>query len=593
MPETSVTPASRKILARFLPELWRHRGLLVWSYACSLLGAAAVLASPWPLKFLIDSVLGSEPLPAWLADVLDGSSDATLVVALAGAAGLIGIGGTIAAGVEQTLNARVRERLASAIRGRLLAHVQTLPLAYRNADKSGEIALRLVDDVAQFVRLLSKTGPMVASHTVTSIFAFVALFWLEPVFGVVGLVMFCLISGLTIYFARTLRAASKKKRQREGEVAGLAQEIVRSLPTTMALGQEARVEARFAETNAQSLEAGVDEARIAVRMERVIEVVKAAGRALIIGGGGLLVLSGSLTIGSLTVGIAYLAHLMKPLAKINELASSISRGLARGERLAALLDRKPDIVDRADAIGIADFRQAIVFDQVSFVYRLPGGGVTETVLDKVDLRIEKGSFVVIVGPSGSGKSTLLSLLLRLYDPTDGRLLIDGTPYTDIRLKSVREQFAVMMQETHLFAGSLREALTPVRGAVDDAAIWRALAKVSMDGFVKALPGELDARLAENGQNLSGGQRARLSLARAMLADAPILLLDEPLANVDPESQAVILDALADLRGQRTCIAVTHQLALARLADRVLTIEDRDVREVDMNDVARSPLRALS
>ena len=144
-------------------------------------------------------------------------------------------------------------------------------------------------------------------------------------FGVVGLVMFCLISGLTIYFAKALRAASKKKRQREGDVAGLAQEIVRSLPTTMALGQEARVEARFAETNAQSLEAGVDEARIAVRMERVIEVVKAVGRALIIGGGGLLVLSGSLTIGSLTVGIAYLAHLMKPLAKINELASSISR----------------------------------------------------------------------------------------------------------------------------------------------------------------------------------------------------------------------------------------------------------------------------
>ncbi len=587
------TRSGREIVARFMPELWQHRGLLVWSYLCCLLGAATVLATPWPLKYLIDNVLGDEPMPDWLHDLIGSNSTASIVITLAIATALIGVAGTFVAGVEQIVNAKVRERLACQLRNRLLAHVQTLPLAFRNADRSGEIALRLVDDVNQFVRLLSKTGPRLASHAITAVCAFIALFLLDPLFGLVGFVIFALISGLTIYLSRSLRLASKAKRHREGEVAGLAQEIVRSLPTTMALGTEAKVQKRFADTNQSSQAAGIDEAHVAVRMERVIEIVKAVGRALIIGSGGLLVLKGSLTVGSLTVGIAYLAHLMKPLAKINELASTISRALARGERLVALLDRQPDIIDHSDAIRAADFRYDLVFDQVSFTYRSPDSETIETVFSGVNLRIQKGQFVVIVGPSGSGKSTLLALLLRLYDPTGGRILIDSAPYADIRLKSLREQFAVMMQETHLFAGTVREALQPSGQRVSDRTIWAMLSKVSMDNFMRALPGGLDAQLAENGQNLSGGQRARLSLARAMLREAPVLLLDEPLANVDPESQAVILDALAELRGRCTCIAVTHQLALARLADRVLTLEDRAVLELDPNGIKHAPLRALS
>ncbi|MDH3664347.1 MAG: ABC transporter ATP-binding protein/permease, partial [Alphaproteobacteria bacterium] len=314
---------------------------------------------------------------------------------------------------------------------------------------------------------------------------------------------------------------------------------------------------------------------------------------LIIGGGGILVLKGSLTIGSLTVGIAYLAHLMKPLAKINELASSISRGLARGERLTALLDRKPDIVDREDAVDALSFSDALTFEKVSFAYRSATGGETsDIVLRDVDLRIDAGSFVVIVGPSGAGKSTLLALLLRLFDPTNGRILLDGVPIADIRLKSLREQFAVMMQETHLFSGAIREALQPSGRPIDDQAIWAALANVSMDDFVRALPGGLDAVLAENGANLSGGQRARLSLARAILADAPILLLDEPLANVDPKSQAVILAALGRLRSNRTCIAVTHQMALAHLADQVLRIDRCGIETMQADEASFSPMRAL-
>jgi ABC-type multidrug transport system fused ATPase/permease subunit len=184
---------------------------------------------------------------------------------------------------------------------------------------------------------------------------------------------------------------------------------------------------------------------------------------------------------------------------------------------------------------------------------------------------------VLTGRSGAGKSTLLHLLLRVLEPTAGELSLDGVPYSRIRLASLRAQFGVMLQETHLFAGSLRACLDAAETPLAEARLWGALAQVGLEETVRALPDALDTRLGEAGVNFSGGQRARLSLARALLLDRPILLLDEPLANVDDDSQRIIVDALRSLRGERTCLAVSHQPAIARIADRVLRLEDGALR----------------
>jgi ABC-type multidrug transport system fused ATPase/permease subunit len=194
------------------------------------------------------------------------------------------------------------------------------------------------------------------------------------------------------------------------------------------------------------------------------------------------------------------------------------------------------------------------------------------VLRGVNLRLQPGELAMLVGASGAGKSTILSLLVRLFDPTSGEILLDGRPLRSLTVRSLRAQMAMMSQDTHLFAGSLREALTPTGERLPDARIWDALALVAMEDFVRGVPGTLDAPLGEDGVDLSGGQRQRLSLARAFLLDRPILLLDEPTSNVDPESEAVIAAALDRLRRGRTCLAITHRLSLFDRADVAYRLE---------------------
>lgn len=246
------------------------------------------------------------------------------------------------------------------------------------------------------------------------------------------------------------------------------------------------------------------------------------------------------------------------------------------EQLLALLDQYPLIKDAQDAIQIGRAHGLLEMHGVSFSYPTgnhhhpPSGGIP--VLRDVNLRIEPGHLCVLVGPSGSGKSTILSLLLRLYDPTGGEILLDGLMLSKISLRCLQAQYAVMLQETHLFAGSIREVLS-TDPEEDEGPLWDSLAEVAMDRYVRTLPDGLDTLLGEDGVNLSGGQRARLSLARAFLLDRPILLLDEPTANVDMASQKVILDALDRIRRNRTCLVVTHQPELMEQADLVLRIDN--------------------
>jgi ABC-type multidrug transport system fused ATPase/permease subunit len=304
-------------------------------------------------------------------------------------------------------------------------------------------------------------------------------------------------------------------------------------------------------------------------MERAIRITHGLATAVLVAGGALLVLKGTLTLGALTVLASYLTQLLKPVERLNDLAETTSKGLAAGERLIALLEQQPIVRDAPGAVSIPRARGVIELRDVHFSY----GGGRRGVLRGVNLRLEPGALAVLVGASGAGKSTLLSLLVRLFDPTSGEVLLDGRPLPAITVHSLRRQIAMMAQDTHLFAGSLREALTPTGEHVSDERAWDALALVAMDDFVRGIPGKLDAPLGEDGVNLSGGQRQRLSLARAFLLDRPILLLDEPTSNVDPESEAIIAAALARMRYGRTCLAITHRLALFDHADIVYRLEE--------------------
>jgi ABC-type multidrug transport system fused ATPase/permease subunit len=285
-----------------------------------------------------------------------------------------------------------------------------------------------------------------------------------------------------------------------------------------------------------------------------------------------LALHGQITIGELTLFTAYIAQLLKPIEKLNDLAETGGRGFAGGERLLDLLEQEALVHDAPGAIELRRAVGVVEFRDVWFEY--PDSSVSRgVVLRGIDLRLEPGHLAVLQGESGAGKSTILSLLVRLFDPTTGEILLDGVPLPQIKLKSLRSQVAIMTQELHLFSGTLRSVLMPTGVELSETSLWDALSLVALDEFVRALPDKLDTRIGEDGLNLSGGQRQRLSLARAFLLDRPILLLDEPLANVDAASAAVILKALDRLRAGRTCLAITHESTLLKYADDVYCLKE--------------------
>ncbi|HEX8068772.1 MAG TPA: ABC transporter ATP-binding protein [Pyrinomonadaceae bacterium] len=576
----------RRMWRVFAPDLRTHRRTLGAAYLCRLLSVAAAVVSPWPLKLIIDNVIAARPLPRGLRSVAAGLSPTALVLWLTAFFVVVAVVGAVTNAREKTLSARVRERLTLHLRDRLLAHLQTLPPTFRTHTRSGELVLRLVDDSDLFVRILTKTLPVLFQNVTTVLLILVVMLWLDLRLAAFGVVLVPVLCAIMRRYSRRLWAAARDKRRHEGKVSGLAQEIVRGLPVIQALGGERHARARFERKNRKRLRAGVEETRVAVQMEQTLQITQGLALALTTGVGALLVLRGQFTVGELTVFAAYVAQLLKPVEKLNDLAETAGRGFAGGERLLALLAHAPAVVDAPDAIEIGRAQGVIEFRDVWFKYPDDGARADETrvnemradetradfVLRGVSMRLEPGRLAVLVGASGAGKSTIMNLLVRLYDPTAGDITLDGRPLRALTLRSLRAQVAVMTQDTHLFAGSLRRALVPDGAELTADKIWAALALVALDDFVRALPRQLETRLGEDALNLSGGQRQRLSLARAFLLDRPVLLLDEPLANVDDASAAVILRALHALRATRTCLAITHQTQLLDYADVVYRLD---------------------
>ena len=582
----------RRLATAFGPGLWVQRQALAASYLWRLIAIGAALFAPWPLKVIIDHVITARSLPHLVDRIgLDLKPD-QLVLLMTVLFLLTTIAGAIANAREKNISARIRERLTWLLRDRMLAHLQTLSPTFRNDNRSGELVLRLVDDSDLFVRILTKTLPLLFQHFATLVLTLLLLFWINPRLGLLAGLLVPALALVGRHYSKKLWVASRKKRKHEGKVSGLAQEIVRGLPVIQALGGEDHARKKFGMSNIKRLEAGVEETRVAVQMERMLQIIQGVALALATGGGALLVLRGQITIGELTMFAAYMAQLLKPVEKLNDLAETAGRGLAGGERLLALLAMQASVRDEPGAIQIARARGSLEFRNVWFEY--PEKDTRRRgVLRGANLNLEPGRLAVLIGESGAGKSTILSLIVRLFDPTSGEILLDGVPVTNIKIKSLREQVAIMTQEMHLFSGSLRGALKPHGIQLSEERLWEALALVALDEFVHSLPRELDTPLGEDGLNLSGGQRQRLSLARAFLLDRPILLLDEPLANVDAASAAVILKALEHLRAERTCLAITHQSSLLQYADDVYHLEAGQIRRDERGQSLHPKLRRMA
>jgi ATP-binding cassette, subfamily B, bacterial len=542
---TDVSLTLWQTLKRFWPSLrpdWRK---VLLALGASLLASGLAVLAPMPIKIIIDEVLqGKHPVG------LPPMASTDLVLVLAAIAALLAVVSALFSALEKMISARLREHMTIAMRLLCLDRLLLLTPLCRGEDRSGELGLRLIDDVQQVARLFTRTMPVIIRHVLTLLFTLSALIWISPVLGAAAVGIAVLLAIMVRFAASPLRATAKAKRVQEGRVAGFAQEILRSLSFLQSASAENQIRDRFDEASRQSLSAGVNETRAAVRLERIMQIANGLAVAVIVGGGGWLALRGKVSAGDLAIAVLYLNQMLRPIEKINELASAVSGATSRAARLAELLDRH----ERLERSGTHQAERAegrITLSSPEFSY----ADGRDFHYDAIE--IPARSFVSIEGPSGSGKSTLLALLTRLFDPQSGAILLDSVPFADWDITNLRRQFAVSPQSPPLMAGTVEDWMRLGNEGADEATLWAALKAVSLAAMLRARGG-LEAHLGEAGAGLSGGEQSRLALARALAADRPVLLLDEPFANVDPVSVKVMLNALRAESGKRTIIIVTHQ-----------------------------------
>ncbi len=568
--------ALRRLFRRMGPHLKPHRGKLTFGFLAMIGVALAEVARPWPLKIVFDGILipqdNPDPLTAWLTGAF-GSGDGLLAVSALAILGIALLGG--AAGFAQAyLIAAVGQKVVAQIRLNLYRHVQRLSHSFHDTASSGDIIARLTGDVRMMRDLLIDAVVFFAARILVIAITIGVMAWMDWRLTLMALAILPPLWFITRYFGGRIKGAARKQRRKEGKIAVVMTEGISAINVVKGFAREAYEEERFAKQNNSSAEAGVVTTRLAANMDRVTQVLLALGTAVVLWYGVTRVRDGSISPGDLLVFTAYLSTLYKPVRKMASMTARVAKATASGERLLEIFDLAPDVAERADAVDAGTLRGDVTFDSVEFSY---DGGAP--VLQDADLDLRAGETVAIIGPSGIGKSSTARLVMRFYDPGAGSVKIDGRDIRDFTLDSLRGNISVVLQESVLFGTTVRENIAYGRLDATEDDIIRAAKAAEADAFIRDLPNGYDTVLGERGETLSGGQRQRIAIARAILRDAPILILDEPLSGLDPKTARSLLAGLKRAAEGRTTLLIAHDDLSLTLATRVVRLEQGQFVEV--------------
>jgi ATP-binding cassette subfamily B protein len=564
-------PSLMRVVGRFWPYIRQHRLLLAGSCLALVAEILLRLLEPWPLKFVLDRVIVTVPPGGSAAAWLEGLEATPLLTLMAFAVVTI----TGLRGLAEYFNsvglAVIGDRVVTEIRSALYAHVQRLPVSFHNRARTGDLLLRVIAD-ASVLRDVTVTAllPLITSFlTLAAMIGF--MLWVNWQLTLLALVPLPFAWLRLSRLGRRMREAARTQRHREGVMAATASETIGAMRVVQALSLEERFSRTFADHNRRTGKENTLATRTGARLERTVNIVTAVSTAAVLWQGARLVLAGALTPGDLVVYLAYLKNAFKPGKDFAKYTTRIGRAAAAGERVLDLLDRTPAIRDLPGAVRAPAFRGAVRFDGISFAY-----DVGRPVLRDINVSVEPGQRVAVMGPSGSGKSTLVSLLVRLYDPSHGRVLIDGRDIRDYTLASLRAQVSIVLQDPWLFGTSVRDNIAYGVPDANAAEVEAAARLCNAHEFISSLPDQYDSVLGERGVTLSNGQRQRIALARAAIRPAPILILDEPTTGLDRQNERDVLDALNRLAIGRTVFLITHDPTLALHADLVLYLEDGQI-----------------
>jgi ATP-binding cassette subfamily B protein len=573
-------PGLLRLVRHFRRPILRQWPLLVTGLMTALAGIGLRLLEPWPLKFVVDFLSGlplNQTLPPGLARILAGG-DGVLVLGAIALFYLLVVAGRAFTGYASTVSlALAGNRVMTGVRAELYRHLLRLHLGFHSNARSGDLLTHLIGDTGrlQEVAVTALLPLLINGFTLLGMVS--VMFWLNWQLAVFTLITLPLVSLLMSRFAGRIREAARHQRRSEGALAASAAEAIGAIRVVQAYALEGALEKAFAKTSHKNLKEGVRGARLSASLERIVDVCIGTSTALVLWQGALFVLNGALTLGDLIVFVSYLKSAFRPLSDLAKYTGRIAKATASGERVLAILQTQPEIRDAPDAVAAPPLRGAVVFEEVDFAYTSG-----HPILRGVNLRVEPGQRVALVGPSGGGKSSLIALLLRLYDPTSGRILFDGHDIRHYTLASLRAQISVVLQESVLFGVSVRENIAYGALTVDQAAIEAAARLANAHEFILQLPAGYDTILGERGATLSGGQRQRIAIARAAVRcralGASLVVLDEPTSSLDQANEQEVCEAIERLVAGRTSFLVTHDLQAAVAADLILWIEEGRIVE---------------
>ena len=549
---------------RLLTYVRPYIGRMIFGLVCMIIAAAAYLVVPWLIKNVVDKVLAEKNMYMLNLVVIS-----ILIVFL--------VRGFATYGQTYTMS-YIGQRVIIDIREAMFKHLQRLDQAYYDRRKTGVIMSNLTNDVAALQSAIVDNLVSFITEGVTLVGSLVSMLYLDWKLTLVTLVIVPVVLGIINIFGKRLRIAGHDVQGRIADITSLLQETISGARVVRSFAREGYEVQRFERENQRNFRAVMRATKLTSLLSPLVEFSAAIAVTVILWYGGYSVVTGAITAGSLIAFLIYAINLSNPVKRLSQVYGNIQKAMAAGDRVFAILDTKPEVVEKADAIVLPEVDGRVRFDHVSFSY-----DGEKKALDDFSLDVPAGRVVAIVGPSGAGKTTIANLLPRFYDATEGAITVDGIDVRDVTFQSLREQIGVVPQETMLFNATIKDNILYGRLDGTDEEVYAAAKAANALEFIERLPEGMDTLVGERGSSLSGGQRQRIAIARAILKNPKILILDEATSALDTESEKLVQEALERLMQGRTAFVIAHRLSTIKNADQIVVLREGKLVESGTHD----------